>query len=285
MLVNVASMLGLAERDGYAVGSFNVFDMQTMLGVFDALRGQRSPGVVAITRRHVPLIDLEGFAAMIRRSAIEADVPVALHLDHATDVDLIERALAAGFTSVMYDGSGLPLDQRIERTRHVVELAHAHRASAEAELEHMGRLGVEAGGGSTDPRAAGEFARRTGIDVLAVAIGNIHGSIGADIRLDLDLLASLRASVACHLSLHGGSGIPKSQLRSAIQAGVSKVSFFHGMAEAGLQRLQASIHSTPPGELAALTAELRLGFRERCSELIYLVGSEGRERGATGAIR
>jgi fructose/tagatose bisphosphate aldolase len=176
----------------------------------------------------------------------------------------------------MYDGSSLPMGERIEQTRAVVELAHDHGASAEAELEHMGRLGVEAGGGPTDPRAAGEFAAATGVDVLAVAIGNVHGSIGAPIQLDLALLDELRSGVTCRLSLHGGSGVPEDQLAAAIHGGISKVSFFHGLAEVALQRLREATAATTPGEIATLAAELRAGFRERCSSLVDALGSGGK---------
>jgi ketose-bisphosphate aldolase len=278
MLVSLGPLLEDAERDGYAVGSFNVFNMETIMGVVDAVTSRRSPAVIAITRRHVPLIDLEGLAAMVKLASTRTDVPIALHLDHATDVVLIERALAAGFTSVMYDGSSLRMAERIGRTREVVDLAHQSGASAEAELEHMGRLGVEEDSGPTDPRAAADFAAATGVDVLAVAIGNVHGSIGADIRLDLDRLAAIRANVTCHLSLHGGSGIPADQLAAAIGAGITKVSLFHRLAEAALGRLQANVFTTPAGEIADLTAELRHAFADQCSSILDVLGSAERCR-------
>jgi fructose-bisphosphate aldolase class II len=276
MLVDAARLLDDAAANGYAVGSFNAFDMHSALGIADALRARHSPGIIAVTNRHVPIVDLEGFAAFVAHLAHRVDVPVALHLDHATDLQLIRRALEAGFTSVMYDGSSFPMEDRIQRTREFVEISHDAGATAEAELDHLGRLGVERGGGYTDPRRASTFAADTGIDILAVSIGNVHGALGTPVQLDLNLLQEIRSQVGCRLSIHGGTGVPPDQLVAAIERGISKVSFFHALADAALHRVRSAAPVTPPGEIAALAEELRAGFRETCAGLIDVLGSQDR---------
>lgn len=275
MLVTPASLFDDARRDGYALGSFTVFNMDSARGVFQALDERPVPAMVAITRRMTPYMDFEGLSAYLRSRCAASPAPISIHLDHSDDLDLVARALDAGFTSVQYDGAGLSLDRKIEQTRLAVEMAHRYGAVAEAELEHIGRTGVEDGGGLTQPDHAVRFVEETGIDVLAVSVGTTHGLSRGQAHIDLDLLAEIRGRVPCHLALHGGTGATPEDLVAAIGGGIVKVSYFHGAAELALRRLRDDIETTPHGMLATLLDGVRPAFRDRTLEMIEYFGSPG----------
>jgi fructose-bisphosphate aldolase, class II len=153
-----------------------------------------------------------------------ADVPVVVHLDHATRVELVEEALDLGFTSVMYDGSTLPVEENLATTRRVVERAHGLGASVEAEIGEIGgKDGVHAPGVRTRPEDAARFVRETGIDAVAVAVGSSHAMTERTARLDLDLITAIRDAVPVPLVLHGSSGVPDDHLREAVTAGMTKI--------------------------------------------------------------
>lgn len=275
MLISPGQYFDEARRGGYALGSFTVFNMESARGVFEALDAAGVPAMVAVTRRMTPFMDFEGLAAYLRFRCEASPAPVAIHLDHSTELDLVKRALDAGFTSVQYDGAGLPLDQKISNTRVAVEMAHRNGAVAEAELEHIGRTGVEDGQGLTQPDAALRFVAETGIDILAASVGTTHGLSRGQAHIDHELLAELRETLPCHLALHGGTGAAPADLIGAIAGGVVKVSYFHGAAESALGRLKAAIADTPHGMIATLLDEVRPAFRDRTREMIAYFGSPG----------
>lgn len=275
MLVSPKSYFDDARRHGYALGSFTVFNMESARGVFEALDAAGVPAMVAVTRRMTPYMDFTGLAAYLRARCEASPAPVAIHLDHSTELDLVERALDAGFTSVQYDGAGLPIDEKIDQTRIAVEMAHRYGAVAEAELEHIGRTGVEDGQGLTQPDAALRFVTETGIDILAASVGTTHGLSRGLARIDHALLAELREALPCHLALHGGTGAAPTDLVAAIGGGVVKVSYFHGAAESALLRLKEAITDTPHGMIATLLDEVRPAFRDRTLEMIAYFGSPG----------
>jgi fructose-bisphosphate aldolase class II len=153
-----------------------------------------------------------------------AAVPVVVHLDHATDLDLVAQALALGFTSVMYDGSTLPVEDNLATTRGVVERARAEGVSVEAEIGEIGgKDGVHAPGVRTRPEDAAEFVAATGIDAVAVAVGSSHAMTTRTARLDLRLISAIREAVPVPLVLHGSSGVPDDHLREAVAAGMTKI--------------------------------------------------------------
>jgi fructose-bisphosphate aldolase class II len=269
-------LLSDALAGGYAIGSFTAFNMESARGIFEALEQQQVPAIVAVTRRMTPFMDFEGLAAYLRARAERADSPVTLHLDHATDVDLVRRALDAGFTSVQYDAVGVALAEKTERTRAVADLAHSYGAVMESELEHIGRTGVEDGGGLTQPEVAQQFVGDTSIDVLAVSIGTVHGLSRGEAHINLELLADIRSRVPAFLALHGGTGAPPTELVASIRGGIVKVSYFHGMALEALARLRGAIDETPHGMIATLLDGVRPAFRDRCLEMIAFLGSPDR---------
>jgi len=280
MLVPLAPLLADARSGGYAVATFTVFNFETARGVFEAFELEHVPAGVAVTRRMTSAMDFEGLAAYLVTRAEAAETDVALHLDHATDLDLVRRALDAGFTSVQYDGVGMEVAEKIASTQVAVELAARYGASVEAELDHIGRTGVEAGGAMTDPAEASSFVEETGIDIVAVSVGTTHGLGEGQAIVDIERVAAIHAATPAHLALHGGTGVTPDKLVAAIAAGITKVSYFHGMAHDALEALRAGIEATPHGMLAtALDESLRTAFRDRCRQMIRLYGGPGRPPG------
>ena len=229
MLINMTQMLKRAQRDGYAVGSFNVYSLETIRGVLESAKKLQRPVIVAFGARYQENMNL-GLAVSITRS--ESDrlgVDAVLHLDHCADLGVIYRAIKAGFTSVMYDGSALEFERNAANTAKVAEAAHACGVSVEAELGSLA-----AGSGSnegqesdreayTDPGQARVFAAMTGVDALAVSIGTVHGMYKGTPNIRVDILKQIRAATDVPLVLHGGSGTPEDALRECIQNGICKI--------------------------------------------------------------
>ena len=231
-LVNSRALLLDAQKHGYAVGAFNVENMEMMQAVITAAEAERAPILLQTTPSTLRYADTALFAHMARALGEKASVPVAMHLDHGDRFGLCRQAAEDGYTSLMIDGSKLPLEENIALARQVVKMADVmpERPCVEAEL---GKLGgkeddVEVKEGEdlyTDPAEAVRFVDETGIDTLAVAIGTAHGFYKGKPKLAFDRLAQLRDAVSVPLVLHGSSGVPDEDVRRAIALGVCKVNF------------------------------------------------------------
>lgn len=237
-LLTLKQMLETARAVGCAVGSFSPRCTPVIAPVLRAGQRTRSPLIVQISQNELGwyAVDAAEFAAefYVQLSAQAITVPVALHLDHTRDFAVIEQAVAAGFTSVMIDASDKPLAENIAITRQVVDYAHAHGVSVEAELGRIGKADdeddVETANDEelyTDPAEARQFVDETGVDALAVSVGTVHGVYKVkQPKIDFDRLRALRAAVDIPLVLHGGSGVAPDVMRRAIAlqgGGVSKV--------------------------------------------------------------
>ena len=225
-LVPMNDMLADAEERGYAVGAFNVNDLAGIQAVVQAAEEERAP--VIIQMYSIGLLGIRYIVAMAEVAAQSVTVPVALHLDHGRDLETVETCVRGGFSSIMIDGSKLPLAENIEITRKAVDMAHAAGMSAEAELGKIGSGSQELSEDDrrdslTDPQEAVEFVEKTGVDALAVAIGSAHGLYKFKPDLDLDLLKELRGLVDARLVLHGGSDLPRDQIRRAVELGITKI--------------------------------------------------------------
>ena len=205
-LATLAEVLGPAVTHGYAVPGLVCLGWEDMRAYLAAAEAERAPVILQAgpgCRAHTPLAVL---GAMFRHLAEGASVPVVAHLDHGYTLDDCRAALDAGFTSVMVDGSSLPLQQNIDLTAAVAELAHAAGASCEGEIGYVGYAGGAASKG-TDPEEAARFAKATGIDAMAISIGNIHLQSAPGSRIDLHQLRAIESVTTVPLVLHGGSGI------------------------------------------------------------------------------
>lgn len=224
-LATLTEVLTPARAAGQAVGAFNVIQIEHAEALVGASVDTGLPVVLQISqncvRYHGALAPL---AAAARALAKDAPTPCVLHMDHAEDVALIHEALRLGFTSVMYDGSALPVARNRATTAELVRVCRDHGVSLEAELGEVGgKDGAHAPGVRTDPEQAAAFVAATGVDALAVAVGSSHAMTERTARLDLGLIGDLAAAVPVPLVLHGSSGVPDETLRAAVAAGMTKI--------------------------------------------------------------
>ncbi len=215
-----------AEKDGCGIGAFSVADMEMILGAVKAAEELDTPMILQIAEVRLPYSPLDKIAPMMIAAAKNASVPVAVHFDHGVHPEMIKQALELGFTSVMIDASKLPIDENIRITREVRRMADAYGASVEAEV---GQLGVseDGMGDSTkihsDPQEVKRLYEETGVDAIALSIGNQHGFYKAEPKLNFDVLDEANALVPAPLVLHGGSGISDGDFRKCIRHGITKI--------------------------------------------------------------
>ena len=223
-LANMRELLRKAEAGGWAVGSFSVANMECVLGVIEAAEACRAPVIMQVAEARLGHSPLRVIGPMMLAAAREAKVPVAVHLDHGKTVGCIREALELGFTSVMCDGSHLPLKENLALTREVVALAAPFGAAVEAEVGRVGRN--EDGSPAEELIATAEDCLamdETGIDALAVGIGNAHGVYAAAPRLHYEVLEQVHGRIHAALVLHGGSGLTDEQFRRLVRLGMRKV--------------------------------------------------------------
>ncbi len=225
MLVSNRDLLVPAMENRYAVGAFNINNLEVVLAISEAATEEKAPAIIAVTPSAIKYGGLAYLAGIVETAAETAPVPVSLHLDHGQDFETARECVDYGFTSVMIDGSHLKFEENIALTKRVVDVAHAKGVSVEAEL---GRLaGVEESTVEqkdailTDPSTAGEFVERTNVDALAVAIGTSHGAykFKAEPRLDFQRLNLIRGKVTVPLVLHGASSVPPWIIEKAAKYG------------------------------------------------------------------
>lgn len=222
---NTREMLIKARREGYAIPAFNFHNLETLQVILEAATELKSPIILAASPGTVKYTGMDYIHALGSVAAKLNDIPVAIHLDHHESLAAIQPALDLGIKSVMIDGSKGSLEENIALSKEVVEEAHRHGATVEAELGKIGAQGedVSAGDQYTDPQAAAEFVARTGVDSLAVAIGTGHGVYEAEPKLDFNRLAEIQKVVDVPLVLHGASGISKEEVQKCISLGCAKV--------------------------------------------------------------
>lgn len=221
-------MLLDAQRGGYAVGAFNAENLEMVQAIVAAAEEARSPVIVQTTPSTLKYAEPEAFAGIVRAVAGRVTVPVALHLDHGDSFALCARCFRAGYSSIMIDGSKLPLEENIALSRGVAEMCHAADVPVEAELGEVGGkedATVSKGDRLTNPADAGRFVRETGVDSLAVGIGTAHGVYKTAPHLDIGRLAEIRAVVSIPLVLHGASGLTDKDVQDCIERGICKVNF------------------------------------------------------------
>lgn len=220
-LVTFNEILPQARKEKRAVAAFNVANLETLLAVFKAAEEEKSPVIIQVYQRLFNDERASLIGAMTRKLAEKADIPVILHLDHGSSVELVKKAIAAGYTSVMIDGSQLSFAENIAMTAEAVKIAHDAKISIEAEIGH-----VPFGGGEIELSTAAEaveFVEKTGVDALAISIGTAHGFYKKEPVLDIERASEIGKAVNIPLVLHGGTGVPDEQLRKAVECGVAKI--------------------------------------------------------------
>ena len=245
-LVSMKPLLEEAQRGRYAVPALNSCAFSAAQIIIEEAVALRSPALLLCAPVEWELLGPHMLPRVASLLAAEADVPVCLHLDHATDLEDIRTALDAGWSSVMLDGSRHDFEENVRLTRLAVEAARPRAVPVEGELGAVGRaddVSPEASGGSTltDPDRAAEFVERTGVDFLAVSIGNAHGVYKQQPELDFERLAAIRDKTGVPLVLHGGSGTPLEQLQRAVELGIAKVNVATEFSRAYLATVQEAI--------------------------------------------
>lgn len=241
----IATLNGILEdarKNHYAVGMFDVHNLEMVKAVIEAAELERAPVILALAEVHIQSArQMEYIGNIMVHAAHHARYPVAVHLDHSASAETMIRALHLGFSSVMYDGSQLPLEENIRLTARAVKLAKIFGASVEAELGHVGGSeGQEDGpddGFLTDPDQAAQFAGQTGVDALAVSIGTVHGVYRKKPELNLELLGRISDRVSIPLVLHGGSGLGDQDFRNCIAGGIAKINIYTELVQAAQRAL------------------------------------------------
>lgn len=227
-LVTTKELLLNAQKEGYAIGAFNVENMEMVQAVIEAAEELKSPVIMQTTPSTLKYATPELFYGNVAAVAKSAGVPVAMHLDHGNSFEMAMRAFRAGYTSIMIDGSHSPLEENIEITKSVVKACHASGIPVEAELGKVGGKEDDLDGGNggyTDPEDAAYFVKETGVDSLAVAIGTAHGVYKGIPKLDIERLSKIKEVVDIPLVLHGTSGIPDEDVKECIRRGMCKVNY------------------------------------------------------------
>lgn len=242
MLVNMRDLLSDAQKGNYAVGSFSVANMEMVLGVIKAAEELNAPIILQIAEVRLRQSPLEIIGPLMVAAAKNSKVPVAVHFDHGKTIEKITQALDIGFTSVMFDGSHLPLDENIEFTKKIIEIARKYDASVEAEIGCVG--GSEDGSediaiNCTKPEDAVKFENETGVDALAIAIGNAHGNYKSTPKLRFDILSEVEQKTHTPLVLHGGTGISPDDFVRCSKTGIKKIN----IATATFDRVEQCVRS------------------------------------------
>ena len=228
-LVTTKEMLLKAQEGHYAVGAFNVENMEMVMAVIGAAEELNSPVILQTTPSTVKYAGLDYYLANVKVAAEKASVPVAMHLDHGSSFELAMQALRTGYTSIMIDGSHESFEDNIAVSKAVADACRPSDIPVEAELGKVGGKEDDLDGGEgnahTDPQEAKEFVERTGVSSLAVAIGTAHGIYKGEPKIDLDRLSEIREVVSVPLVLHGGSGIPDETIKESIRRGIAKVNY------------------------------------------------------------
>ena len=268
-LINLKDLLKHAQENKYAVGAFNVTNLGFIDTLLDAAVEQRSPIILQIAEVHLRYVDLEEIAPIILSAAKKVEVPVCFHLDHGKNFETVIRAIRAGFTSVMFDGSHMPLEENISMTKEIVKIASAVNVSVEAELgnvggEAIGEFAPTAHSASeeffTKVEEAEKFEKETKVDALAVSIGNIHGFYKGEPNLDFQRLDQIRKVVASPLVLHGGSGISDDDFKKVINLGICKINFYTEMSAGAVARVRQYLNEKP--EVSSIPDVIARGFEE-----------------------
>lgn len=253
-LVTLKEILRDTREKCYAVPAFNFNGYEDAQGMMDSAVKMRSPIILMASMGAAKYIGLKQTVGMIKGMAESVGIPVCLHLDHATDLELLKEAVVAGFTSVMIDASKKDFEENIAITRNVVSYAKKFGCSVEAELGKIGgreeQIVVDdASKALTDPGMVPEFVENTGVDALAVAIGTAHGFYKSTPKLDFDRLGRIVELTSCPLVLHGGTGVPEEDFKKCVSMGMSKINVGTEFKAAYTDAIRKAVSSSEPTEV------------------------------------
>lgn len=286
-LVSLREVCAAAEKGRYAVGAFGVQNLETIQGVIEAAIEERSPAILLVSEGAIKYGGLRPLAEIIKALAEQAPVPIVAHLDHGPSFEVATHCIMAGFKSVMVDASHYDYDKNVAITRQVVAMAHAVGATVEGEIGRIGGVEEnivvsEAEAAMTEPEEAARFVQDTGVDAVAVAIGNAHGLYKGEPKLDIPRMGRIyeavkRVAPDCFLVLHGGSGTPDHMIKDAIAAGVSKINIGTELKLAFVEGIRETLEKKPGvDDPRHLVGPARQKVKEVTKAKMRLFGSSGR---------
>lgn len=272
-LVQMKDMLRHAYENKYAVGAFDVVSLELLQGVINAAEKCRAPVIIGLAEPHLEYFDIELLAPAVEAAAKRSSIPVAIHYDHGSGVEGCINGIRHGSNGVMVDGSNLPLQENIESTKAVVEMAHSVGVPVEAELGYVPDSGDDLV--FTSVEEARGFVRLTGVDFLAVSIGTAHGRFGGKPKLDYQRLRQIDEALQIPLVLHGSSGLTDDQFRRLIANGIAKVNYFTAITDHAAEQLRSNARDKDYGYLKLFNG-VREGVEEEAARLMRIWGSAGR---------
>lgn len=280
MLVNMNDILLPAKEGGYGVGFFNAVNVEMARAVIETAEELQAPVMVGTAEVLLPTMELERVAEYLIPMAKKASVPVCVHYDHGLTFEKCMEALKLGFSSIMYDCSTASYEENVEKVAEMVKICHAMGVTVEGELGHVGD---NAGEGKlenpsdyfTDPDTAADFVTKTGVDSLAIAVGNAHGDYAFPPKLDFERIRVISEKTNLPLVLHGGSGLSDDDFLRAVKLGVSKVNIFTDIDKAGKCGIEAGIAAGETSVMGLIPYEIA-GMKKVVKEKIMLFGSNGK---------
>jgi fructose-bisphosphate aldolase class II len=271
---NSKSEYAKARVGKYAIGAFDTTNLEITQAICEAAQESRAPVIIQTTASAIEYAGLEQIFDIVKNEVVDKEISAAIHLDHGKDFGLVKKCMEIGYQSVMIDGSYLDFEENVHLTRKVVESASSHHVCVEAEI---GRISKEEGGklshkgAKTDPNEAKEFVERTGIDILAVSVGNEHGAPKGE-KLDLELIETLAKTVEIPLVIHGSSGLSQNDIREAIKLGVVKFNIDTNIRHA----FSESVEESDSGDPREVLAAGRDAVKKLVVDYIRLFGSAGK---------
>ncbi|MBI2021871.1 class II fructose-bisphosphate aldolase [Candidatus Daviesbacteria bacterium] len=253
--MNAKDWLEKAKREKFAIGAFNVGNLETFKAVVQAASSKKSPVIIESSPGETDWMGADNIVDLAKNYSSDYQVPILVNLDHATSFEDCQKGIEAGYDLIHCDGSKLPLEENIQLTKRVADLAHSYNLTCEGELDHIGgssevhqgSAGEEAAKVEmTNPQKALEFVSQTGIDVFAAFVGNVHGLyLSQEKKLDIDRLREIASKTGVFLSLHGSSGISEEQVRQAIENGIVKVNLNTEIRQAYKDTLEQILKDNP----------------------------------------
>lgn len=282
MLVTGKEILQDAHKNNYAVGAFNVNNMEIVQAIIEAAEETNSPVILQASQGGIKYAGVEYIAKLGRLAAEKAKVPVAVHLDHGTDFDQVMLCIRHGFTSVMIDGSRFDLEGNIGITKKVIEVAHAVGVSVEAELGKIGGTEDditvdERDATFTDPKEAKKFVEETNVDSLAIAVGTAHGPYKGEPKIDFDRIKAIKELLNIPLVLHGSSGVPADSIEKAVSLGINKINIDTDLRIAFTSAIKDFIAENPDNiDPRKVLGPAKEAMKQVIIEKMHLFGSAGR---------
>ena len=293
MLVSLKELMEDAEKGSYAVGAFNVSNLESLMAIMQAAEETGRSVILNYAEVHAPFLSMEQAALIMLDAAKKAKVPVCVHLDHGSSMESCIQAIRLGFTSVMLDASAEDYETNVRETKEIVRLAHSVGVTVEAELGHIfsSDMGLaespkeaetlesfdSAEDVYTDPATAKDFVERTGVDVLAIAFGTTHGIYTKKPKLDLERITKIKEAIDIPFVMHGGSGLSKEEFQTAIRNGIRKINYYTYMTLAGGRAVKEALDQKAPDEnvffhdIPMIAVE---AMKENVKEAIQVFGME-----------